>query len=98
DHLVAKALDAAAETQVVAGSEIPEGWLGVDIGPTTAAAYAEAIGHAGTVIWNGPMGKFEDAPFRNGTVQVAQAMAGSDAVTVVGGGETAEAVEEFGVA
>lgn len=98
DHLVATALDPAAETKVVAGSEIPDGWLGLDIGPTTAAAYGSIIGAAGTVIWNGPMGKFEDAPFRNGTLKVAEAMAGSSAVTVVGGGETAEAVEEFGFA
>ncbi len=98
DHLVATALDPAAETKVVEGSEIPEGWLGVDIGPATAASYGEIIRTAGTVVWNGPMGKFEDAPFRQGTLKVAQALADSSAVTVVGGGETAEAVEEFGFA
>jgi phosphoglycerate kinase len=98
DHLVATALDPAAETKVVAGSDIPEGWLGLDIGPAAAAAYGERIKQAGTVVWNGPMGKFEDAPFRNGTLKVAEAMAQSPAVTVVGGGETAESVEEFGFA
>jgi phosphoglycerate kinase len=98
DHLVATALDPAAETKVVTGPDLPDGWLGLDIGAATAAAYGEIIHTAGTVIWNGPMGKFEDAPFRNGTLSVAKAMASSQAVTVVGGGETAEAVEEFGFA
>ncbi|WP_406695176.1 phosphoglycerate kinase [Singulisphaera sp. Ch08] len=98
DHLVATSLDPGAETKVVAGTEIPDGWLGLDIGPATAAAYGELIKNAGTVIWNGPMGKFEDEPYRKGTVKVAEAMANSAAVTVVGGGETAEAVEEFGYA
>jgi phosphoglycerate kinase len=98
DHLVATALDPSAETKVVAGPEIPDGWLGLDIGPAAAASYAEIIRGAGTVIWNGPMGKFEDEPFRNGTLAVAEAMAASPAVTVVGGGETAEAVEQFGFA
>ncbi len=98
DHLVARSLDAGAETMVVAGPDIPEGWIGLDIGPATAASYREMIAKAGTVVWNGPMGKFEDEPYRLGTLAVAEAMAGSSAVTVVGGGETAEAVEEFGFA
>ncbi len=98
DHLVSTSLDPTAETKVVVGPEIPEGWLGLDIGPATAAAYGELIRNAGTVIWNGPMGKFEDEPFRQGTIKVAEAMARSPAVTVIGGGETAEAVEEFGYA
>jgi phosphoglycerate kinase len=98
DHLVATALDPGAETKVVAGSDLPDGWIGVDIGPATAAAYSKTIRAAGTVIWNGPLGKFEDAPFRRGTQAVAEAMAVSHAVTVVGGGETAEAVEQFGLA
>ncbi|MDX2036340.1 MAG: phosphoglycerate kinase [Isosphaeraceae bacterium] len=99
DHLVAAKLDAtAAETQVVVGPEIPEGLLGLDIGPGAAEEYAAIIQAAGTVIWNGPMGKFEDEPFRKGTMRIAEAMASSPAVTVVGGGETAEAVEEFGYA
>ncbi len=98
DHLVATAPDATAETKVVEGSEIPEGWFGMDIGPKTVAKYGEIIAKAGTVVWNGPMGKFEDAPFRGGTEGIAEALAASTGVTVVGGGETAEAVEEFGVA
>jgi phosphoglycerate kinase len=98
DHVIATAPEATAEIKVIEGSDIPEGWYGMDIGPKTVALYAEIIKSAGTVVWNGPMGKFEDEPFRKGTLGVAEAMASSKAVTVVGGGETAEAVEEFGFA
>lgn len=98
DHLVATGLTAEAETQVVEGSDIPEGWLGVDIGPATAAQYYDLIQKAGTVIWNGPMGKFEVEPFSQGTQRVAEALAHSAGVTTVGGGETAEAVQQFGLA
>jgi phosphoglycerate kinase len=97
DHLVAKALDATADTKVVEGSDLPDGWIGVDIGPTTAATYRDIVEKAATVVWNGPVGKFEDEPFRQGTIAVAEAMAKSPGVTVVGGGETAEAVEQFGL-
>ena len=98
DHLVADGIEATAKTQIVKGSDIPEGLFGLDIGPATIAKYGEIIATAGTVVWNGPMGKFEDEPFRAGTRGVAQAMAASSAITVVGGGETAEAVEQFGLA
>jgi len=98
DHLVATAPDAAAETKVVEGSDIPDGWFGMDIGPRTVGRYDGIIRKAGTVVWNGPMGKFEDEPFRRGTRGVAEALAASAGVTVVGGGETAEAVEGFGFA
>ncbi|RUL89301.1 phosphoglycerate kinase [Tautonia sociabilis] len=99
DHLVTTSIDPKeAKTSVVEGSDLPEGQIGIDIGPKTAAAYAEIIKNAGTVVWNGPMGKFEDEPFRAGTLKVAEAMASSPAVTAVGGGETAEAVEQFGLA
>ena len=70
----------------------------MDIGPETIASYGDIIKPAGTVVWNGPMGKFEDEPFRQGTHGVAEALAESPGVTVVGGGETAEAVEQFGFA
>src|SRR5205814_8087455 len=66
--------------------------------PTTIAAYRDEIGKAGTVVWNGPMGKYEDEPYSRGTRAVAEALADSKAITIVGGGETAEAVEEFGLA
>jgi phosphoglycerate kinase len=98
DHLVATAPEASAETKVVEGSDLPEGWFGMDIGPRTVAAYGALIAKAGTVVWNGPMGKFEDAPFREGTLGIAKALSQSPAVTVVGGGETAEAVEGLGFA
>jgi len=98
DHLVATAPEASAETKVVEGPEIPDGWFGMDIGPKTVKLYGDIIAKAGTVVWNGPMGKFEDEPFRQGTKGVAEAMAQAPGVTVVGGGETAEAVEGFGAA
>jgi phosphoglycerate kinase len=96
DHLVVHALDAPQTARVVEG-DIPDGWLGVDIGPQTIKRYLDEIARAGTVVWNGPMGKFEDEPYSKGTRAIAEAMAKSKAVTVVGGGETAEAVEEFGL-
>lgn len=98
DHLVADSIESTARTMVVEGHDIPEGWIGIDIGPKTIASYREAISRAGTVVWNGPMGKFEDEPFRQGTLGVAQALADATGITVVGGGETAEAVERFGLA
>jgi phosphoglycerate kinase len=98
DHLVATAPEPTAETRVVEGPDLPDGWFGMDIGPKTVASYAALIKGAGTVVWNGPMGKFEDEPFRQGTRGVAEALAAATGVTVVGGGETAEAVEGFGLA
>jgi phosphoglycerate kinase len=97
DHLVVERLDAAQGARVVKG-DIPEGWIGVDIGPETIAVYRQEIGRAGTVVWNGPMGKYEDEPYSRGTRAIAEALAASKGVTIVGGGETAEAVEEFGLA
>ncbi len=97
DHLVVQGLDAPQAARVVAG-DIPDGWIGVDIGPQTIALYQEEIARAGMVVWNGPMGKYEDEPYSKGTRAVAEALAASQAVTIVGGGETADAVEEFGLA
>ncbi|HLN32740.1 MAG TPA: phosphoglycerate kinase [Gemmataceae bacterium] len=97
DHLVVEALDKPDGARVVEGN-IPEGWIGVDIGPRTIARYCEEIGKAQTVVWNGPLGKYEDKPYSQGTRAVAKALAESPAVTVVGGGETAEAVEAFDLA
>jgi phosphoglycerate kinase len=98
DFLVADKMDNSARTQVIDGLDIPDGWEGFDIGPKTVKLYGDIIHDAGTVVWNGPVGKFEDEPFRKGTLGVARALAESPAVTVVGGGETAEAVEQFGLA
>jgi phosphoglycerate kinase len=96
DYLVAKS-DDLADSKVVKGP-IPQGYEGVDIGPQTIEVYREKIQSAGTVIWNGPVGWFEQPAFSNGTRAMAEALADSPAVTVVGGGETAEAVEQFGYA
>lgn len=94
DALAAKS-DDLNTTQVFEGN-IAAGFEGVDIGPKTLALYADKIRQAGTVIWNGPVGWFEKTAFSKGTRGIAEAMANSGAVTVVGGGETAEAVEQFG--
>ena len=98
DYLMADAMSATANTRIVEGYDMPDGWGGFDIGPKTVAAYGAIIKDAGTVVWNGPVGKFEIAPFSKGTRGIAEALAASTGVTVVGGGETAEAVEQFGLA
>lgn len=98
DFLVADKMNASANTKIIDGREIPDGWEGFDIGPKTVKLYSDIIKSAGTVVWNGPVGKFEIAIFANGTKGIAAAMAASPAVTAVGGGETAEAVEQFGYA
>jgi phosphoglycerate kinase len=95
DYLVANSKD-LAQTLIVEGP-IPAGFEGVDIGPKTIAAYGVKIADAGTVIWNGPVGWFEKPAFSKGTRGIAEALAASKATTVVGGGETAEAVEQFGL-
>jgi phosphoglycerate kinase len=97
DHLVVDKVDAPQTARLVEGA-IPAGAVGVDIGPKTIELYCDAVKKAATVVWNGPLGKFEDEPYSKGTRAVAQALANSKAVTIVGGGETAEAVEEFGLA
>jgi len=97
DHLVVADIKNPSTAEVVEG-DIPDGKAGVDIGPKTIALYKEEIAKAATVVWNGPMGKFEDEPYSRGTRSIAEALASAKAVTVVGGGETAEAVEEFGLA
>ncbi len=97
DHLVVDKVDAPQTARVVEGA-IPPSAVGVDIGPKTIAEYCDAVKKAATVVWNGPLGKFEDEPYSKGTKAVAQALAESKAITIVGGGETAEAVEEFGLA
>ena len=79
------------------GTDVPDGWMGLDIGPRTAEAYAEEIAQAGTVFWNGPMGAFEMEPFAGGTRAVAEAVARADGTTVVGGGDSGAALAEFGL-
>lgn len=84
--------------QVVPAGQIPEGWEGLDIGPETAERYASLISAAKTVVWNGPMGVFEMPPFDEGTKRVAQAVADSDSISIIGGGDSAAAVEQLGFA
>jgi len=98
DVVVAREVAAKAETKTVPADAIPEGWMGLDIGPATAKRFASVVREAGTVVWAGPMGAFEHPPFAKGTAAVAQALVESPAFTVVGGGETGEAVERLGLA
>jgi phosphoglycerate kinase len=98
DILIADAFDAGATTRDIDAEDIPAGWRGVDIGPLTAAAYAEEIADAGTVLWNGPMGAFEVEPFAEGTQRIARAVAEAEGRTVVGGGDSAAALVKFGLA
>ncbi|HWC85555.1 MAG TPA: phosphoglycerate kinase [Solirubrobacteraceae bacterium] len=97
DLVLADRFEADAETQVLDGVDVPEGWMGVDIGPRTSAAYAEAIAGASTVFWNGPMGAFEIEPFAAGTRAIAEAVASASGKTVVGGGDSAAAMQAFGL-
>jgi phosphoglycerate kinase len=78
--------------------EVPDGWTGLDIGPRTAEAYVAEVARAGTVFWNGPMGAFELVPFAAGTRALAEAVAEAPGTTVVGGGDSAAALAEFGLA
>ena len=98
DVVVAERVEADAPTQVVAADAIPDGWMGLDIGPETAAAYGRRLAEARTIFWNGPMGVFELEPFAAGTLAVANAVAQSGAVSVVGGGDSVAAVNRAGVA
>jgi len=95
DHVIVAEIAAGAANEVVA--EIPDGKIGVDIGPKTIEAYAQEIARAKTVIWNGPMGIFEKPPFDKGTVALAKAVADSGAISVVGGGDSEKAIKAAGV-
>lgn len=96
DVVVADRFAADAQVRVVPAVAIPDGWMGLDIGPATARRYAERIADAGTVVWNGPMGVFEMEPFASGTRTVAEAMAAAPGMTVVGGGDSAAAIRTLG--
>ncbi len=98
DLVVGDRFDAEAEIQTLDGVEVPDGWMGLDIGPRTAADYGALIDRAGTVFWNGPMGAFEMEPFAAGTRAVAEAVAAAGGTTVVGGGDSAAALQRFGLA
>jgi phosphoglycerate kinase len=98
DLVIADRFDAAAERREIDDVAVPEGWMGLDIGPRTREAYAIEVAAGGTVFWNGPMGAFEMEPFAAGTRAVGEAVAASPAVTVVGGGDSAAALAAFGLA
>ena len=98
DVLAASAFEPDADTRITPYDALPEGWLGLDIGPETRACFGERIRAARTVFWNGPMGVFEWPRFAAGTKAVAGAVADADAFTVVGGGDSVRAVQEFGLA
>ena len=89
---------ADANTMVAKAGEIPDGWQGMDIGPETVKLYCDAVADAGTVIWNGPMGVFEFPPFAEGTKAVAEALSNTSAITIIGGGDSAAAVQQLGYA
>ena len=98
DLVLGDRFDEQAERRELDGVDVPDGWMGLDIGSATVEAYAREIEAAGTVFWNGPMGAFEMEPFAAGTRGVAEAVAGSGGTTVVGGGDSAAALAEFGLA
>ena len=98
DTVIADDFAPDANSQVVASGEIPDGWQGLDIGPKTVELYCEAVKDAGTVIWNGPMGVFEFAKFAKGTEAVAEALSKTSAITIIGGGDSAAAVQQLGYA
>ena len=98
DLVLGRELSAETERRELEGIEVPDGWMGLDIGRRTASAYAEAIREAGTVLWNGPMGAFELPPFAAGTRTIAEAIADAAGTTVAGGGDSVAALDQFGLA
>ena len=98
DTVCADAFAPDAKSQVVKAGEIPDGWQGLDIGPETVKLYCDAVQGAGTVIWNGPMGVFEFPAFAKGTEAVAEALSKTSAITIIGGGDSAAAVQQLGYA
>ena len=98
DHVEADAFSADANIKVVAIDGIEDGWMALDIGPETAKLYAEEIAKAKTIVWNGPMGCFEMEPFANGTTVVTEAVAATDCVSIIGGGDSVSAVNKSGLA
>ena len=97
DLVLGRGFDAETECREIDGVEVEDGWMGLDVGPRTVARYAQAIGAAGTVVWNGPMGAFELEPFAAGTRGVAEAVAAAPGKTVVGGGDSVAAMRRFGL-
>ena len=98
DLVAGREFSADTEVRELDGTAVPDGWMGLDVGPKTAAAYGREIASAGTVFWNGPMGAFELEPFAAGTRRVAEAVAESPGYTVIGGGDSGAAIAQFGLA
>jgi len=98
DNVIGDKFDATCQSKIVGIAEIPDGWMGLDIGPKSIELFSEAINGAGTVVWNGPMGVFEFAAFAKGTEAIAKAVAESGAISIIGGGDSAAAVEKLGYA
>ena len=98
DNIVATEYKADAEHKIVDSDQIPDGWMGLDIGPKTSVLFSDAIKGSGTVVWNGPMGVSEWDNFAAGTIAVAKAVANSGAISIIGGGDSAAAVEKLGFA
>jgi phosphoglycerate kinase len=98
DLVLGDSFDANAQKREIDGVDVPDGWMGLDVGPRTADAYSQEIAAAGSVFWNGPMGAFELPPFAAGTRALAEAVAEAPGTTVVGGGDSAAALAEFGLA
>ena len=98
DHVAGKAFDPDTDSAIVDGGFIPEGWQGLDIGPKTVTVFGERIASAKTVVWNGPLGVYEFEKFAQGTIAVAQQIAASDSVSIIGGGDCVAAIQKAGVA
>jgi phosphoglycerate kinase len=98
DLVAGDSFDAAAERRDLDSADVPDGWMGLDVGPRTTEAYSKEVASAGTVFWNGPMGAFELEPFAAGTRAVAEAVAAAKGTTVVGGGDSGAALVQFGLA
>ena len=96
DHVIAKTIGAKAKTKVVV-EHIPDGWIGLDIGPKTIKKFESALKDAKTILWNGPVGYFEFKPFSKGTFHIAKFITGLGATTVIGGGDTAAAINALGL-
>ena len=98
DNIIAREYDENSDFMRIYSDSIPDGWMGLDIGPTSTELFAKTVKGAGTVIWNGPMGVSEWENFANGTKGVAKALAECDGITIIGGGDSAAAVETLGFA
>jgi phosphoglycerate kinase len=98
DHVITTSLDPGTPVKTVPVGQIPDGWMGADIGPQTVAAFLEAVKDAKTVVWNGPVGVFEQERFREGSRRIAQALAALKGTTIIGGGDSAACVQQLGLA